>query len=46
VLTALEHAELGYDVVSRLARSKLWPVDPWEGGKGLFKARLLDSALR
>jgi hypothetical protein len=46
VLTALEQAELGHDVVARLARSKLWPVDPWEGVKGLFKARQLDPALR
>ena len=46
VLTALEQSELGDDVVARLARSKLWPVDPWEGVKGLFKARQLDPALR
>ena len=38
VLTALEQAELGHDVVARLARSKLFPVDLWEGVKGLFKA--------
>ncbi len=46
VLTALDQAELGHDVVARLARSKLWPVDPWEGVKGLFRARQLDPALR
>ena len=46
VLTALEQSELGDDVVARLARSKLWPVDPWEGVKGLFRARQLDPALR
>jgi PglZ domain len=46
VLTALDQAELGHDVVARLARSKLWPVDPWEGVKGLFRARQLDPSLR
>ena len=46
VLTSLDQAELGHDVVARLARSKLWPVDPWEGVKGLFRARQLDPALR
>ena len=46
VLTTPEQAELGHDVVARLARSKLWPVDAWEGVKGLFKARQLDPALR
>ena len=46
VLTALQQSELGDDVVARLARSKLWPVDPWEGVKGLFRRRQLDPALR
>lgn len=45
VLTALEQSALGHDVVARLARSKLWPVDPWEGVKGLFKARQIDPSL-
>jgi hypothetical protein len=46
VLTALEQADLGHDVVARLVRSRLWPVDPWEGVKGLFRARQLDPTLR
>jgi hypothetical protein len=46
VLTALEQAHLGHDVVARLARSRLWPIDPWEGVKGLFRARQLDPVLR
>ena len=46
VLTGLEQAELGHDVVARLARGKLFPVDPWEGVKALFKARQLDPSLR
>jgi len=46
VLTALDQADLGHDVVARLARGKLWPVDAWEGVKGLFRARQLDPALR
>ena len=46
VLTRLEQDELGHDVVARLARGKLFPVDPWEGVKALFKARQLDPSLR
>ena len=46
VLTGLEQGELGHDVVARLARGKLCPVDIWEGVKALFKARQLDPSLR
>jgi hypothetical protein len=46
LLTVLDQAELGQDVVARLARSKLRPIDLWEGVKGLFRARQLDPALR
>ena len=46
VLTRLEQGELGQDVVARLARGKLFPVDAWEGVKGLFEARQLDPSLR
>ena len=46
VLTALAQDELGQDVVARLARGKLFPVDAWEGVKSLFKARQLDPSLR
>src|SRR4051812_25991208 len=30
ILTRLEQVELGQDVVGRLARSRLFAVDPWE----------------
>jgi hypothetical protein len=46
LLTVLDQSELGQDVVARLARSKLRPIDLWEGVKGLFRARQLDPALR
>ena len=46
VLTPLDQTELGQDVVARLARSRLSPVDPWEAVKGLFQARRLDPSVR
>ena len=46
VLTSLPEDELGHDVVARLARGKLFPVDVWEGVKSLFKAQQLDPSLR
>ena len=46
ILTPLDQAELGQDVVARLARSRLSPVDPWEAVKGLFEARRLDPSVR
>src|SRR4051812_17817488 len=46
VLTRVPQDELGQDVVARLARGKLFPVDAWEGVKSLFKARQLDPSLR
>lgn len=46
LLTRLEQADLGYDVVARLARSRLFHLDIWESVRALFKARVIDSALR
>ena len=46
LLTRLEQAELGYDVVARLARSRLFHLDVWESVRALFKARLIDPTLR
>ena len=46
LLTKLEPTQLGQDIVARLARGKLGLIDPWEGVKGLFKARQLDPSLR
>ena len=39
VLTRLEQGELGQDVVARLARGKLFPIEIWEGVKALFKKK-------
>lgn len=46
VLTRLEKAELGQDILARLDRCTLHHVDLWDGVKGLFKARQLDPMLR
>jgi len=46
LLTSLAQADLGYDVVARLARSRLFHLDVWESVRALFKARMLDSTMR
>ena len=37
---------VGYDVVARLARSRLFHLDVWESVRALFKARWIDPTLR
>src|SRR6185312_4483515 len=44
VLTKLVQGDLGEDVVARLARGKLFPVEIWGGIKALFKAKQLDPS--
>jgi hypothetical protein len=44
VLTRLPQDELGQDVVARLARGKLFPVDVWEGARPY--SRLASSTRR
>src|SRR5437763_1159654 len=46
LLTRLEQTDLGYDVVARLARSRLFHLDVWESVRALFKAKMIDPTLR
>ena len=46
LLTPLGQDQLGQDVVARLARSRLFSVNPWDAVQALFGARRLDPALR
>ena len=39
LLTRLEQTDLGYDVVARLARSRLFHLDVWESVRALFKSQ-------
>ena len=45
LLTALEEAALGGDVIGRLARHRLYAIDSWQIVLGLFRASSLDSRL-
>ena len=45
LLTKLHEPELGLDVVARLARSKLFPVNNWASLCSLFKAKELDRSI-
>ena len=45
VLTGLQQHDLGHDVVGRLARSRLFPVDHWACLCALFKAKELDRSI-
>ncbi|QGJ70866.1 BREX-2 system phosphatase PglZ [Planctomycetales bacterium 10988] len=45
VLTGLQQNDLGHDVVGRLARSRLFPVDHWASLCSLFKAKELDRSI-
>ena len=45
LLTKLHEPELGLDVVGRLARSKLFPVNNWASLCSLFKAKELDRSV-
>lgn len=45
-LTSLEESELGEDILMRLAKRKLFPIDPWEVVKSLFQAHAIDPRLR
>lgn len=46
LLTALDEAALGGDVVGRLAKHKLFPIDVWRLVLELFRASTLDPRLR
>ena len=45
VLTKLQQGDLGHDVVARLARSRLFPIDHVASLCGLFKAKELDRSI-
>ncbi|XZE35694.1 BREX-2 system phosphatase PglZ [Pirellulaceae bacterium SH501] len=45
LLTKLRQADLGNDVVARLARSRLFAIDHWASLCSLFKAKELDRAV-
>lgn len=45
LLTALPESKLGQDVVARLARSRLFPIDHWASLCSLFKAKELDRSI-
>lgn len=45
VLTRLQQNDLGHDIVGRLARSRLFPVDHWASLCSLFKAKELDRSI-
>ena len=46
LITTLSESDLGEDVVARLARRRLAPIDPWEGAVRLFQASKADPRLR
>lgn len=45
LLTKLQQADLGNDVVARLARSRLFAIDHWASLCSLFKAKELDRSI-
>ena len=45
LLTPLEEAELGSDVVARLAKGRLFLIEPWQLVKERFSARYVDPRL-
>ena len=45
LLTKLRQGDLGNDVVARLARSRLFPIDHWASLCSLFKAKELDRSI-
>lgn len=44
VLCDLSESDLGEDVVARLARRKVFALDPWEAARSLFGAYRMDAA--
>lgn len=45
LITPLQQADLGHDVVARLARSRLFPIDHWATLCILFRAKELDRSV-
>src|SRR5581483_2338341 len=45
LLTKLQFSDLGHDVVARLARCRLFPIDDWASLCRLFRAKELDRSI-
>src|SRR5581483_9099110 len=45
LLTKLQFSDLGHDVVARLARCRLFPIDDWASLCSLFRAKELDRSI-
>jgi hypothetical protein len=45
LLTKLLDKDLGFDVIARLARSRLFPIDHWASLCALFRAKELDRSI-
>lgn len=45
LLTKLQYGDLGHDVVARLARCRLFPIDDWASLCALFRAKELDRSI-
>lgn len=45
LLTSLDEKDLGGDVIARLARHRLYSIDPWQVVRDLFRARSIDARL-
>ena len=45
LLTKLQNGDLGHDVVARLARCRLFPIDDWASLCALFRAKELDRSI-
>src|SRR4051794_28126164 len=45
LLTRLQQGDLGHDVVARLARCRLFPIDHWASLCTLFRAKELDRSI-
>lgn len=45
LLTKLQYSDLGNDVVARLARCRLFPIDDWASLCALFRAKELDRSI-
>jgi PglZ domain len=45
LLTRLQRGDLGHDVIARLARCRLFPIDDWASLCALFRAKELDRSI-
>ena len=46
IVCDLADADLGHDVLARLAGARVWGLEPWNAVQGLFGVRRLDAAFR